>query len=54
MKDINVPKMTTNDLPLFNGIVADLFPGVDTPLIDYGKVRLMSWLLHSQNNIMFR
>ncbi|XP_033636218.1 dynein heavy chain 2, axonemal-like isoform X2 [Asterias rubens] len=39
MKDMNVPKMTAVDLPLFNGIVADLFPGVDTPVIDYGKMK---------------
>ncbi|XP_071951094.1 dynein axonemal heavy chain 2-like isoform X2 [Antedon mediterranea] len=39
MKDMNVPKMTVEDLPLFNGIVSDLFPGVDTPVIDYGKMR---------------
>ena len=41
MKDMNVPKMTAVDLPLFNGIVADLFPGIDTPVIDYGKVRMI-------------
>ena len=38
MKDMNVPKMTSVDLPLFNGIVSDLFPGIDAPIIDYGKV----------------
>ena len=40
MKDMNVPKMTSVDLPLFNGIVSDLFPGIDAPIIDYGKVSL--------------
>ena len=40
MKDMNVAKLTSVDLPLFNGIVSDLFPGVDTPLIDYSKVSL--------------
>jgi dynein heavy chain len=38
MKDMNVPKMTTVDLPLFNGIVSDLFPGIEPPAIDYSKV----------------
>ena len=38
MKDMNVAKLTSQDLPLFNGIVSDLFPGVETPTIDYGKV----------------
>ena len=35
---MNVAKLTSQDLPLFNGIVSDLFPGVETPTIDYGKV----------------
>ena len=38
MKDMNVAKLTSQDLPLFNGVVSDLFPGVETPTIDYGKV----------------
>ena len=38
MKDMNIAKLTSVDLPLFNGIVSDLFPGVDTPAIDYSKV----------------
>ena len=42
MKDMNVPKMTTVDLPLFNGIVSDLFPGVEPPAIDYSKVDFFS------------
>lgn len=37
MKDMNVAKMTEADLPLFNGIVSDLFPDIETPVIDYSK-----------------
>lgn len=37
---MNIAKLTSSDLPLFNGITQDLFPAVETPNIDYGKV---SW-----------
>ncbi|XP_053575482.1 dynein axonemal heavy chain 2 [Bombina bombina] len=39
MKDMNIAKLTSVDLPLFSGIMQDLFPGIDTPSADYGKLR---------------
>ncbi|PVD19154.1 hypothetical protein C0Q70_21718 [Pomacea canaliculata] len=39
MKDMNIAKLTSVDLPLFNAIMSDLFPGVETPLIDYSKLK---------------
>uniref|UniRef100_A0A3Q2VGI4 Dynein heavy chain hydrolytic ATP-binding dynein motor region domain-containing protein n=1 Tax=Haplochromis burtoni TaxID=8153 RepID=A0A3Q2VGI4_HAPBU len=35
MKDMNIAKLTSADLPLFSGIIQDLFPAVETPVIDY-------------------
>ncbi|TRY86535.1 hypothetical protein DNTS_031645, partial [Danionella cerebrum] len=39
MKDMNIAKLSSIDLPLFNGIIQDLFPAVETPTIDYGKLK---------------
>ena len=38
MKDMNIAKLSSVDVPLFNGIVSDLFPGIESPVIDYSKV----------------
>lgn len=35
MSDMNIAKLTSDDYPLFSGIMSDIFPGVDVPHIDY-------------------
>uniref|UniRef100_A0A3P8VN13 Dynein axonemal heavy chain 2 n=1 Tax=Cynoglossus semilaevis TaxID=244447 RepID=A0A3P8VN13_CYNSE len=39
MKDMNIAKLTSPDLPLFNGITQDLFPLVEVPSIDYDQLK---------------
>uniref|UniRef100_A0A672Y9Y6 Dynein heavy chain hydrolytic ATP-binding dynein motor region domain-containing protein n=1 Tax=Sphaeramia orbicularis TaxID=375764 RepID=A0A672Y9Y6_9TELE len=41
MKDMNIAKLTSVDLSLFTGIIQDLFPAVECPEMDYGKVSVL-------------
>lgn len=31
LRDFNLPKIVTDDIPIFRGLICDLFPGLDPP-----------------------
>jgi len=35
LRDMNLPKFVYDDVPLFLGLISDLFPGLDCPRIRY-------------------
>ena len=37
MRDMNLPKFIFEDVPLFLGLIGDLFPGLDCPRVRYPK-----------------
>ena len=39
LRDSNLPKFLYDDVPLFMGLIQDLFPGVAIPNVDYGTLK---------------
>merc|ERR1719454_2577382 len=39
MLEANIPRFLADDLPLFEGIIGDLYPNLDIPAVDYGALK---------------
>jgi len=53
LRDVNVPKFLIDDLPLFENIIKDLFPGVDKPEQSYGNLTEQLKSVCKKNNLQF-
>ena len=40
MLEANIPRFLADDLPLFAGIIGDLYPNLEIPAVDYGALKL--------------
>ena len=49
--DVNIPKFTGNDLPLFNSIMLDLFTGLEPMQPDYSHIEKVLRVSCEQNNL---
>jgi dynein heavy chain len=39
MLEANIPRFLADDLPLFHGIIGDLYPNLEIPAVDYGALK---------------
>ena len=39
MLEANIPRFLADDLPLFHGIIGDLYPNLEIPAVDYGALQ---------------
>ena len=53
LRDMNLPKFVFEDVPLFLGLISDLFPGLDCPRVRYPNFNdAVEAALTEQNYIM--
>ena len=50
LMDVNLPKFTLNDIPLFKSITSDLFPGIVMPEREYANILEAINLTCTENN----
>jgi len=53
LRDMNLPKFVFEDVPLFLGLIADLFPGLDCPRVRYPNFNDAVELVLQENKYIF-
>ncbi|KAG2383359.1 hypothetical protein C9374_004696 [Naegleria lovaniensis] len=51
LNDVNLPKFISADIPLFNGIITDLFPSIQHQKVDYSELEKNIKLTCSEMNL---
>lgn len=51
MRDSNIPKFLNDDIPLFDAIVKDLFPGTELPVVTYDSL-VDALMKHCKSNFL--
>lgn len=54
MRDMNIARFTADDLPLFNGIMSDIFPGTIIPNVDYMEMNFAIIDFMEENNLQVK
>ena len=49
LRDANLPKFLAEDVPLFESILADLFPGVTPPELDQGGLEVIIIMINNHS-----
>lgn len=52
LRDFNIPKIVTDDLPVFMGLIGDLFPALDVPRkrdLNFEKVQAQARHQHQRH-----
>lgn len=60
LRDFNIPKIVTDDMPVFMGLIGDLFPALDVPrkrdldFEKYVKESILDLKLQAEDNFVLK
>ncbi len=60
LRDFNIPKIVTDDMPVFMGLIGDLFPALDVPrkrdpdFEEHVKKSILDLKLQAEDNFVLK